>query len=76
MGSIISRHRGDRTYMYYVYYDNEKRRIEEYCGAKTDPKTPKKLLEKEIEETEIQISELDTKLTDLKTRLEKYDSKT
>lgn len=70
MGSVISRKRGDKTYAYYVYYDNDGRRIEEYCGAETDPESKRKLLQVEMDETETQIAGLNAKLADLKARLD------
>lgn len=66
MGSVVARKRGGKTYAYYVYYDNSGRRIEEYCGAEADPESKRKLLRKEMDETEMQIAGLNTKLAKLK----------
>lgn len=76
MGSKISRKRGDKTYLYYVYYDNDGRRIEEYCGAEADPESKRKLLRIEIDETEMQIARLNTKLANLQARLDEMSATT
>ena len=74
MGSVIARKRGDRTYAYYVYYDNDGRRIEEYCGAKTDPESKRKQLRIEMDETEMHIAGLNAKLAKLKAQIDETGS--
>ena len=71
MGSVVTRKRGARTYAYYVYYDNNGQRIEEYCGAKADPESKRKLLQSEMDETKMRIAGLNAKLADLQTRIDK-----
>ena len=71
MGSVVTRKRGARTYAYYVYYDNNGQRIEEYCGAETDPESKRKLLQSEMDETKMQIASLNAKLADLQMRIDK-----
>ncbi len=44
MGTVVYRQRGDKEYVYYVYYD-EKRRTEVYCGLSSDPESDKKILQ-------------------------------
>lgn len=49
MGSIVVRHRKNKDYSYYVYYDDNKR-IEVYCGPTNNSDTQMKLWECEFKE--------------------------
>ena len=49
MGTTILRQRGNKEYVYYVYYDR-KRRVETYCGLSSDPESSKKVLQCEQNE--------------------------
>ena len=69
MGSVVERKRRDKTYMYYVYYDGDGKRIESYCGAKEDPKSKKKILQTEMTETEMLIANLTERLAKLKAQI-------
>ena len=70
MGSVVTRRRGDRTYVYYVYYDSDGRRTETYCGTETDPESKIRLLRTEMTEIEIQIAGLNAKLAKLKVQID------
>ena len=51
MGSHVVRKNRNREYLYYVYYDDRKR-IEVYCGAVSDPESKTKTRMVEIEALE------------------------
>jgi len=65
MGTTVLKQRGTKEYVYYVYYDNN-RRMETYCGLSSNPKTAKKILQCEKEELTIQQKSITARLQAIK----------
>lgn len=68
MGTTVLKRRGTKEYVYYVYYDNN-RRMETYCGLSSDPKTDKKILQCEKEELTKQQKSISQRLQIIKKQI-------
>jgi len=69
MGTSVLRRRGDREYVYYVYYDGGQR-VEAYCGPPAHPETARKVLRCEKEELARQQRMIAQRLQEIRKQLE------
>ena len=68
MGSTVTRKRGTKEYLYYVWYDNrhdKSKRIEKYCGPVNGKNTIKNLTQYKKEELTVQSEGFKAKLQEL-----------
>ncbi len=65
MGTQIIRNRGDKTYLYYAYYQGKTRK-EIYCGLEGDRKAEQKARECEIEELQMEKEKILVRIKELK----------
>ena len=71
MGSIVTRARQNKDYLYYVYYDDGKR-VEKYCGLKSDLEAQKKIKKIHYEKLIKQRKELDKEIAELQKDLKSW----
>lgn len=65
MGTEIIRERGNKSYLYYAYYDDKERK-EVYCGVAAEFKSKQKARECEINELQAQKEKITLKIKELK----------
>ena len=56
-------------YLYYVYYENRKKK-DVYCGLSSSPQSEQKALRLELEQLKIQKEKLNEKTNEIESRLE------
>ena len=71
MGSTTIKKVKDKEYLYYSYYDSNKKKVSAYCGPASDPKSKKKAIEFEIEELQSQKDGISTRIKELMKYLRK-----
>ena len=66
MGSHVIRKVKGNEYLYYAYYDENKKRIDMYCGAVSDPKSKIKVRKCEIADLQSQKERISRRIAELK----------
>ena len=69
MGSQIIRTVKGNEYLYYAYYDGNKKRIEKYCGLISKTESKKKALQFELEHLKDQKKKILKKVGEIETKL-------
>ena len=67
MGAETIRRIGNKEYLYYIYYENKKRK-EVCCGLISDPKSTKKLKTVRIEVLQKQKQKINDEIRELKSQ--------
>ncbi|MCE2507087.1 MAG: hypothetical protein J4F36_11620 [Nitrosopumilaceae archaeon] len=68
MGSTTTKIIKGNEYLYYVYYENRKKK-EVYCGLSSDVKSEKKALQFELEKLKEQKKNLSQKVVEIETKM-------
>ena len=58
-------------YLYYVYYENGKKK-DVYCGLASKPESKKKLLEQELKQLKVQKKNISQKVIETEFKLQEY----
>lgn len=67
MGTEVIRRIRNKEYLYYVYYDNKKRK-EVCCGVPSDPRSTKRLKDAKIADLQKQKERITIEIRDLKNK--------
>lgn len=73
MGSTSTKTIKGNEYLYYVYYENRKKK-EVYCGLDSDPKSEKKALQFELEYLKEQKKKLSQKVIEIEKKIQKKNN--
>ena len=68
MGSTTTKTIKGNEYLYYVYYENRKKK-ETYCGLASDVKSEKKALQFELEQLKNQKKNLSQKVVEIESKI-------
>jgi len=70
MGSTTTKTVRNKEYLYFVHYENRKKK-EVYCGLASDPESEKKALRLELEQLKEQKKSLAQKVIEIENKLRK-----